>query len=323
MKRAWLLLGLISACAPPGATQKTIDEARAIAAEVDEARVFADVEALAKLHANDSKVNCAALNASSDTWCNLSNVQARAFIARRFASLGLTSRDDPSERHPSTDNLFVELPGTSKPDEVILLGAHFDAFFMGADDNSSGVAVMLEVARLLASRPRSRTIRFVGFDLEEIGLVGSARHVSSQKVPTASLVLDCVGYADSTPGSQQSLPGFPVPPAGDFIAGIANDVSRSRLEEAMTVVKGQQAPPIQAIVAPGLGAGPLSGNLMRSDHAPFWLAGHSAVFFTDTANFRNPHYHTRQDTPEIINKAFLAGVARATAMTVISWSETP
>ena len=323
MNRALLLLLLASGCSPGMVDGATAEKARAIGNEVVGTRVFADVVSLATLHSTDTRIDCAGLNTRADTWCNLTNATARRFVEERFRSLGLSPEFDAAELHPATSNVVVELRGTSKPDEVVLLGAHFDAFFMGADDNSSGVAVMLEVARLLATRPLARTVRFVGFDHEEIGLVGSTRHVQSMKRPVTSLVLDCVGYADSTPGSQASLPGFPAAPAGDFLAAIANDVSRSRLEEVLQVVKGQSVPPVVAMITPGLGAGPLSGNLMRSDHAPFWVAGESALFFTDTANFRNPNYHTRKDTPDTVNQEFLTGVARATAMTIVAWGDAP
>ena len=323
MNRSLVLLLLASGCAPGMVDGATAEKARAIGKEVVGARVFADVLSLATLHSTDARVDCAGLNTRADTWCNLTNATARRFVEERFRSLGLTPEFDDAEAHPVTSNVLAELRGTRKPDEVVLLGAHFDAFFMGADDNSSGVAVMLEVARLLATRPLARTVRFVGFDHEEIGLVGSTRHVQSKKRPTASLVLDCVGFSDSTPGSQGSLPGFPVPAAGDFLAAIANDVSRSKVEEVLQVVKGQETPAVLAIVAPGRGAGPLSGNLMRSDHAPFWLAGERAVFFTDTANFRNPNYHTRKDTPDTVNQEFLTGVARAAAMSIVVWGDAP
>lgn len=317
------MLLLATGCSPATLDGPVLEKARALGMDVDGARVYADVEALAALHAKDTRVDCAALNSRLDTWCNLTNAAARRFLDERFRSLGLTPEHDAAEAHPATTNVLAELRGTSKPEEVILVGAHFDAFFEGADDNSSGVAVMLEVARLLATRPLARTVRFVGFDLEEIGLVGSNRHVHARSRPKVSLVLDCVGYSDSTKGSQGSLPGFPVPSAGDFLAAIGNDVSRGRIEEVLQVVRGQPTAQVLSIVAPGLGAGPLSGNLMRSDHAPFWLAGESAVFFTDTANFRNPNYHTRADTPATLNREFLTGVARAAAMSVAAWGDAP
>lgn len=322
-------LGLFAALAFAGCASSAVDAdttqtAHTVGRAVEGARVFADVEALAALHAADAPVDCRSLNARSETWCHLTNRAARDFVEARFRTLGLAPSFDARDEHPVTSNVVAEVRGTSKPDEVVLLGAHFDAFYSGADDNSSGVAVMLEVARVLAQRPLARTVRFVGFDHEEIGLVGSTRHVASSWArPKVSVVLDCVGYADATPGSQGSLPGFPVPPAGDFLAAIGNDVSRARVEQLVAVARGEEVPAVQAIIAPGEGAGPLSGNLMRSDHAPFWLAGESAVFLTDTANFRNQHYHTATDTPDTLDPAFLAGVARITAMAVVAWGEAP
>lgn len=323
VSRLFVVTFALSACAPGVVDSPTVDKARALSMEVDGNRVFSDIEALAALHSKDTRVDCAGLNTKADTWCNLTNTASRTFVADRLRSLGMTPELDTIDTHPATSNVFAELRGTTKPDEVILVGAHFDAFFMGADDNSSGVAVMLEVARLLANRPLARTVRFVGFDHEEIGLVGSTRHVKSKARPKASLVFDCVGYADDAPGSQGSLPGFPTPSAGNFLAAIANDVSRPQVEQLLQAEGGKSGIPVLAIIAPGLGAGPLSGNLMRSDHAPFWLAGESAVFFTDTANFRNKNYHTRQDTPDTLNRPFLTGAAKASVMSVVAFGDAP
>lgn len=307
----------------------TVDDAtrttaRELAKSVDANAVFADVKSLAALHASDTPVECKSLNPRFESWCHLTNTTARAFVAERFRSLGYEVRFDSSDVHPATSNVVAELRGTTKPQEVILLGAHADAFYEGADDNSSSVAVMLEVARLLSTRPLARTVRFVAFDHEEIGLVGSTRHLASYPKPKVALALDCVGYADATPGSQGSLPGFPVPPSGDFLAVIANDNSRAQLEATFAVAAGQpDVPPLQGIIAPGNGAGPLSGNLMRSDHAPFWLAGETALFFTDTANFRNPNYHLPTDTPDTLDPVFLGGVARVTTMAIVTWGDAP
>jgi Zn-dependent M28 family amino/carboxypeptidase len=317
------MLVLAAGCAPLAVDGATTEKARSFAAEVDGQRVFDDVVTLSTQHQTDTRLDCASLNSRLDTWCNLSATRARSLVQARLASLGMRVDLEVSDTHPPTTNVIAELPGTSKPDEVVMVAAHFDAFYSGADDNSSGVAVMLEVARLLAVRPLARTVRFAGFDLEELGLVGSTRHVAVRKAPKASLVLDTVGYSDTKPGSQASLPGLPTPAAGDFLAVIANDVSRGQVEQLTAVSKDQQVPPLVAIVAPGRGAGPLSGNLMRSDHAPLWLAGESAVFFTDTANFRNPNYHLPSDTPETLDKTFLTGVARASVLAITAWGDAP
>lgn len=321
MSRALLMAVALGGCAPAGVDGATAEKARLLATEVDGRRVFDDVVALSTQHGSDVKLNCAALNSVADTWCNLSMTRSRALVQSRLASLGMRVELETSDTHPPTTNVVAELPGTTRPDEVVMVAAHFDAFYSGADDNSSGVAAMLEVARLLAQRPLARTVRFTGFDLEELGLVGSTRHVAVRSPPKASLVFDCIGYSDSKKGSQSSLPGFPTPSAGDFLAVIANDVSRGQVEQFAAVAKDQPIPPVVDIIAPGLGAGPLSGNLMRSDHAPLWLAGESAVFFTDTANFRNPNYHTPNDTADTVNQEFLTGVTRAAVMAIVAWGD--
>lgn len=320
MKRVLVLL-FLSGCAPSldGATR---DAARELGAQVDADRVWADVLALTQLHENDVKFDCMQLTRPPEHWCDLSNSAARMFVADRFRALGLEPTFDPNETIPPTTNVFAEIRGTTRPDEVISIGAHFDAFFQGADDNSSSVAVMLEVARVIAASPRERTVRVVGYDLEELGLLGSTRMTRSTTIAKATLVLDCVGYSDSSPGSQLGLPGFPLPDVGDFLAVIGNDNSRDSVETALQVSRGApDIPKVLSVVAAGNGSGPLVGNLARSDHAPLWLAGHDAVFLTDTANFRNPNYHLDTDTPDTLDPVFLGGVARVATMTISAWSD--
>lgn len=316
-----LVLALVSASGCSSrVSAATTSRAHDLGAAVEPGRLWDDVQSLVDLHQADTPFDCASVGSSAETWCHLTNTKSREFVRARFAALGLGVEDDASSESPPTHNVFADVRGTERPGEVVLVGAHFDAFYGGADDNGSGVAVMLELARVVAAHPLPRTVRFVGFDLEEYGLVGSSRYAKSHDAPVASLVFDCVGFKDPTPGSQGSLPGFPVPPAGDFLAVIGNDVSRDRVETLFQVAEGAAGvAPLQAIVAPGLGAGPLSGNLMRSDHAPYWLAGKSAVFFTDTANFRNPHYHQATDLRATLDADFLGQVARTAALALGAW----
>lgn len=320
MTRAlWLLL--LAGCAPAlDAATKTA--AQELGAQVDGDRVWSDVLALTALHRGDVKFDCDTLERSPDHWCDLSHEAARAFIEQRFRALGLEPVLDPNDSNPPTTNVYAEIRGTSRPDELVTIGAHFDAFYEGADDNSSSVAVLLEVARLVARSPRERTVRVVGYDLEEFGLLGSTRMTRSASIARRTLVLDCVGYASASPGSQLGLPGFPLPDVGDFLAVIGNERSRESVEATLQVARGApDVPKVLSVIAAGRGDGPLVGNLMRSDHAPLWLSGHDAVFFTDTANFRNPNYHEATDTPDTLDADFLAGVARVSVMTISAWSD--
>jgi hypothetical protein len=136
-----------------------------------------------------------------------------------------------------------------------------------------------------------------------------------------AVVFDCVGYSDKKPGSQLSLPGLPVPDRGDFIAIIANDQSAKEAAQVRAMSSMLQIIPTETVIAGGSGAAQMTGNLMRSDHAPFWLTGRRAIFLTDTANFRNPNYHRDTDTQDTLDFDFLAGVTRLTAASVSYWAE--
>ncbi len=309
----------------------SLERAGTFASGVEPARLMADVEALVASHLEDTPVDCAALevdyvNTTRRPVCHLTRNKARALVRERLESLGYTvTTHDVEEANFLTSNVIAEVRGTQYPDEVVLVGAHYDAFYAGADDNSSGVAALFELARLVAGQRFARTVRFVGFDLEEFGLVGSVRYVNAgggEKV-VAALVFDCIGYKDARTGGQQGLPGFPVPAEGDFLAAIGNETSRTRLEELYTLGRKLGYVPVQGVVTPGDGSGPASGNLMRSDHAPFWLAGHNALFLTDTANFRNPNYHKASDVPATLDADFLAGVTRLSAASLSFWAEGP
>lgn len=334
---AALLFLAVSSCA----SRSTVDEAAvtragAFASQVERDRVKADVEALAATHREDTPLDCglfepSEIDTSRRPVCNLTHEKARRFVRERFEALGYTvTTDDTEDARFPTSNLIAELRGTEHPEEVVLVGAHYDAFYSGADDNSSGVAAMLEMARLAmeshkAGQRFARTLRFVSFDLEELGLVGSTRYVRPRPEETivASIVFDCIGYRDPAHGAQQGLPGFPVPDTGDFIAAISNAQSQPRLEELYALGSRLGFVPMRGVSTPIDGSGPASGNLMRSDHAPFWMAGESALFLTDTANFRNPHYHHDTDVPSTLDYDFLAGVTRLSAAGIAFWAEGP
>lgn len=297
-----------------------------LAASVDQGRLMARVQELASAHLAEAPMDYTHFN-WGEPFRHLTRDGARAQVRLELEGLGYqVSSIDSGEGPLATSALVAEKRGATRPGEVVLVGAHYDAFYQGADDNSSGVAALLELARLFASGTFDRTVRFVAFDLEELGLVGSSRYVldlAAEEQIVMALVFDCIGYAKSTPGSQLSLPGLPTPPAGDFLAVIANQLSLPRalevnaLQEALTLVD------VVTLTAPEDGAFPISGNLMRSDHAPFWLTGRSALFMTDTANFRNPHYHKDTDTPDKLDPVFLRSVTQLAAVSLAYWAGGP
>lgn len=324
---AIVLLG--GACAAP-IDDKRIDALRPIADEVSAAELESNVRALVAAHRSDTAFDCSKIHGAADLEatgrpvCALTREKARELVRQRFEELGLATRvesqDDPS--FPTT-NVIAELRGVSKPDEVVLIGAHYDAFHAGADDNSSGVSVMLEAARVLSKRRFARTIRFVGFDLEEFGLVGSTRHVlagGGDKV-VQSIVLDCIGFATHEAGSQSSPLGFPVPDVGDFVGVIANEASADGAVEFRRIASRLGLAKVVGALAPGHGGYDRTSDLLRSDHAPFWMAGSVALFVTDTANFRNPNYHTDTDTPETLDWVFLGSAGKLVTSSIAYWAE--
>jgi Zn-dependent M28 family amino/carboxypeptidase len=206
----------------------------------------------------------------------------------------------------------------------LLIGAHYDTVSgsPGADDNASGLVVLLEVASRLSTRPLARPVWLVAFCLEEQDRLGSQAFASRLKAERGELagaiILECVGFARSEAGTQQIPPGVPiaVPTQGDFLAIVGNEASRSlvlQLEQEAQWHASQLKP--LSLVVPDRGEA--MPHTRRSDHASFWDAGYPAVMLTDTANFRNPHYHRETDTVDTLNLEFLSNVATAVTATVI------
>jgi Zn-dependent M28 family amino/carboxypeptidase len=252
---------------------------------------------------------------------------ARDHIARELSTLGLEVELRPfSFRGRAYHNVVAVLPGRDARRPHLLVGAHFDstADTPGADDNASGVAALLECARLMATRQPEASVEFVGFDLEELQTVTGRYRVGSHALArerrahhdklAGALVLEMVGYCDPTPGAQIVPPllGIPVPRTGDFLAAVGDTRSKELLEGFVAGARG---------AAPGLSLVPyrtrLRGWLLPltrlSDNASFWDAGYPALMLTDTAFLRNPHYHRSTDTSATLDFRFMAQVTEATA----------
>lgn len=183
----------------------------------------------------------------------------------------------------------------------------------GADDNASALTVLLEIAERLKRVAVRCPVWLVAFCLEEDGLLGSrafaARLRKTDQSLTGAIILECVGYASQEAGSQQTPPGvpIPVPTVGNFLGIIGNEASRNlvaSIEGSARRVSPQL--PVVALTVPSRGE--TLPDARRSDHAAFWDEGYSAVMLTDTANFRNPHYHQPTDTIDTLDLNFLEGV---------------
>ncbi|MFN2227485.1 MAG: M28 family peptidase, partial [Anaerolineae bacterium] len=225
-------------------------------------------------------------------------------------------------------NLLATLPGSRRPEERVLVVAHYDtvADSPGADDNGSGVAGLLELARVLAPLRFERTVQFVAVNLEEnqeqegepkLSTVGSRALAVDARAQgwqiEGVLVLESIAYA-GTDLAQQAPAGMPMemPERGDFLAVVGNEASLRLVEAFGRAVERHDLPlPLFPIVVPGKGE--VLPDTRRSDHSPFWDNDYPAVMLTDTANFRNPNYHRPGDTLETLNLDFAAAVCRAVA----------
>lgn len=224
------------------------------------------------------------------------------------------------------NNIIAEIPGNETPDEVLLVCAHFDAVAgsPGADDNASGVAGLMEVARRLSApdfaAKTKRTVRFALFNLEEVGLIGSRAHAASPAREGETIVgvidLEMIGYFTDEPNSQRSpippIPGvFQPPTVGDSIVLVANRASSVFARDLDRHMRAG-APDLKTFVVDFIpGAGEAFPDTRRSDHAPFWVKGVPAVMVTDTSEFRNPNYHKPTDTVETLDLGRMARVVRA------------
>ena len=222
-------------------------------------------------------------------------------------------------------NLEVVVPGTSTSEEIVVVGAHYDSVYgsPGANDNGSGVAAVLEFARLLAWNQIPRSVHLVAFVNEEppffrtryMGSRVYARRLRKQgdKV-TAMLSIETIGCYSDHKGSQKYPFPFSLfyPDTGNFIGFVGNMASRALVHRCIASFRGHTPFPSEGIAAPGWITG-----LGWSDHWAFWQEGYPAVMITDTAPFRYAHYHSAGDTPDKVNYTATARVVEGLARLVV------
>lgn len=256
--------------------------------------------------------------------CEYDRLAAAAdFVASSFESAGhRVSRQEfeltvCSPKGRICSNIEAELPGRTRAGEIVVIGAHYDSLFgtPGANDNASGVAALLALARAFAGRATDRTLRFVGFANEEppffltpdMGSVVYARRCKQRgENVVAMLSLETVGYYSDQPGSQKfpvRLLGLVYPSTGNFIGFVGNLKSGRLVRDAVGSFRRHARFPSEGAAVPAWipGAG-------WSDHWAFWQEGYPAVMVTDTAPFRYPHYHQPSDTPDRLDYDPLARV---------------
>lgn len=211
-------------------------------------------------------------------------------------------------------NLEAEVCGSKSPEKIIVVGAHYDSVYgsPGANDNGSGVAATLALARRLVAKPAVCTLRFVLFANEEppfyhtdeMGSLVYARECkNTNENIVAMLSLETLGCYSNQPHSQKYPFPFNLfyPSTGNFVGFVAN-VSNGGLVRKVTKSFRKNCPfPSQAGAVPGFVPG-----IDWSDHRSFWQQGYSAIMITDTAPFRYPHYHQPSDTPDKLDYPRLA-----------------
>ena len=226
---------------------------------------------------------------------------AQQYIRTELAQWGEVERQRFEVQGREYCNWQLTISGRQPERSPILVGAHYDTVpgSPGADDNASGVAVMLTLAALLSAQPPRRSVHLVAFDLEEYGLVGSRVCAEAWQSQGRSLhlmlSLEMLGYFSSKPQSQRyplDLLSRFYPSTGDFIALIGNLASVPEMVRMQRTLR-RSAMPCQWL--PVINQGRQLPETRRSDHAPFWDAGYAAILVTDTANLRNPHYHQPSD----------------------------
>jgi len=253
----------------------------------------------------------------------------RDLCAERFAALGYTvERFD----YGSGVNVLGVKTGADASAPRVIVSAHYDhvSSCPGADDNGSGVAGVLEAARLLSTGRYQRTLVVACWDEEERGLVGSQAYArraqAAGEAVAVAYVFEMIGYRSTEPDSQRLPTGlnlvFPRQSAqirendnrGDFITLIADEGARAPVAAMERAAAALSLPSISLSLSAAQTRSPLYGDLQRSDHAPFWAAGYPAIQITDTAEFRNPRYHCRggQDTVDSIVPGFMRAVVQAT-----------
>ena len=238
------------------------------------------------------------------------------YVKQEFAKLGdaVQSEDYLAFDH-EVSNIYIERTGTTKPKEVVIVGAHYDTELNtpGADDNASAVAMLIEVARLLRNYPCPRTIRFVSFACEEAphffsNTMGSRVHVGACRARgeqvTAMICLEMVGYFSDEPGSQRVPPTIPTwlhwafPRRGNFLAAVGNMSSLWTVWQFRRGFKRTNSFPLLSLALPEK-----IREIRLSDNSSFWDAGYPALMITDTSFLRNPHYHRASDTPDTLDYA--------------------
>lgn len=245
--------------------------------------------------------------------------QAARYIGDRFRAFGYEVREQPyTVNGQRVVNIEAERRGVVQPDEIVVVGAHYDSVTgsPGANDNASGVAALLELSNAFRKSAPRRSVRFVAFVNEEppyfqTQLMGSRVYAAAARERgeriVAMLSLETIGFYSDAAGSQHypaPLASF-YPDTGNFIGFVSNRDSARLLHRAIGIFRETTPFPAEGLAAPTLITG-----IGWSDQWSFWQEGYSGIMVTDTAPFRYPHYHQSSDTPDKLDYGRMARVTK-------------
>jgi len=287
------------------------------AADVDAGRLQRDVETLSMKFAPRNASHPERLDAVAD------------YIREQLVAAG--GRVDDQDV-PADGRTYRNVIARFGPDggERLVVGAHYDTAGStpGADDNASGVAGLLEIARLLGAAPPATCVELVAYTLEEpphfrTPRMGSAVHASALKAQgvevRAMIALEMIGYFTDAEGSQGSpapLLGLLYPSQGNFVAVVGNIGTGLLVRRIKGAMQATTELPVHSLNAPGALPG-----VDFSDHLNYWKAGYPAVMVTDTAFYRNANYHTVRDTAETLDYGRMAQVVQGVHAAILELAE--
>lgn len=292
---------------------------QSIVDQVDSMRLFSDLQWIEGIR--HPQAGLAHLNEVKDS------------IEARFQGLGLDAyRQSMTGSGYNMENIIGLETGAVDMSRTYIIDGHFDGVSTSpaADDNGSAVAGVLEAARVLSPFHFKRNIRFIGFDQEEAGLLGSqfyvAQGIESYESIEGVLNFEMIGYYSDEPNTQGLPAGFNLlfPSVynqvaadsfkGNFITNVS-DPNSNFLKDAYHNAAATYVPELK-VISFETPQPLITPDLLRSDHARFWEAGLPAVMLTDGADFRNPYYHTMGDTMGNLNFTFMHRVVKAAVATL-------
>lgn len=239
-------------------------------------------------------------------------LEAERWIIAELETAGITPRRDEIDLGSlAVANIEATFPGTSAADEIVLIGAHYDtvAGSPGANDNASGVALLLAAARRLTDLETQRSTRLVFFANEEPPLsfgmqMGSRLYAERARARGDDIVLmisvDSIGYYTDARGSQKGRPFLPS--RGNFVAFGGNRENQALVDRVVALFQRHSR-------FPSLGLATDIKAINRSDHSSFWNQGYPAIFMSDTSEARDPHYHKPSDVADNLDYDQMARMA--------------